>query len=315
MKKDTKNSIAVLGSLNVDMVTQMDRFPQPGETVVARSFKQFSGGKGANQAVACGRLGAYVSMYGGVGKDIFAMKLLESLKESTVRTDDILHCDGTASGMAHIWVDGQGENSIAIVAGANGRLDRDYINRVVPKISAASLLLLQLEIPLSVMADLLGQLPPGTPKVILDPAPAQPLEQIPTKRLWLITPNEHELESLTGLSTATADQIRRASRNLLEKTGAEAVVCKAGIEGAYLDDGQRFRHFPGYRVTAVDTTAAGDAFNGTLAVALSEGKTIGEGIPIANAAGALCVTRPGAQQSMPDREDLELFIQNQAFEA
>ena len=305
------NAIAVLGSLNIDMVTQMDRFPQPGETLAARSFQQFSGGKGANQAVACGRLGSTVTMFGAVGKDVFAPGLLQSLRESNVRTDDLFHCDGSASGMAQIWVNGQGENSIAIVAGANARLDRKYLDRVIPKIKEASWLLLQLEIPLDAMAYVLKHLPSHAPKVILDPAPAQPLERLPTERLWLITPNEHELQSLTGFPTTTGAEIEQACRVLFEKIRAKAVLCKAGSRGAYLDNGIRFQHFPGCIVPTVDTTAAGDVFNGTLAVAISEGKAIEEAVPIANAAGALCVTRPGAQQSMPWREDLEIFLETQ----
>ena len=175
-------SIAVLGSLNADLVTQMDRYPNPGETVVAQSFAQFAGGKGANQAVACGRLGARVSMFGAIGKDMFATKLLQSLQQSNVRTEDILNCEETPTGMAHIWVDGQGENSIAIVAGANARVDNDYIEKIMPKIKQASWVLLQLEIPLDSMGYLLEKLPSETPKIILDPAPAQSLDQFPTQR-------------------------------------------------------------------------------------------------------------------------------------
>jgi ribokinase len=304
-------AIAVLGSLNADLVTRMDRFPHPGETVVGQTFAQFSGGKGANQAVACGRLGATVSMFGALGKDMFAPKLLQSLKESNVNTDDLLHCQDIPTGMAHIWVDAQGENAIAIVAGANAQVDRDYIDSIMSKLTDASWLLLQLEIPLDGMAYLLEHLTSEKPKVILDPAPAQPLDQLPTRRIWLITPNEHELESLTNLSTDTAQGIQQACRTLLKKTGAKTILCKAGSRGAYLDDGIQFQHIPGYPVRNVDSTAAGDVFNGTLAVALSENKSLKEAINIANAAGALCVTRPGAQQSMPWRKELETFLQTQ----
>jgi ribokinase len=303
-------SIAVLGSLNADVVIQMDRYPNPGETVVAKSFAQFSGGKGANQAVACGRLNATVSMFGAVGKDIFAATLLHSLEESKVTYHDLCHCEDTSTGMAHIWVDANGENSIAIVAGANARVDKDYIEAVLPKLKEFSWLLLQLEVPMDSMSYLLDKLPSKTPnpKVILDPAPAQSLAQLPTRRLWLMTPNEHELQSLTGISTVDTVGIQKACRVLIEKTGTQAVLCKAGSRGAYLDDGNCFRHFPAYAVRMVDSTAAGDAFNGTLAVALSEGKSLPEAIGIANAAGALCVTRPGAQQSMPWRKDLDSFL-------
>ena len=159
------------------------------------------------------------------------------------------------------------------------------------------------------MAHLLEQLPPEAPNVILDPAPAQSLDQFPTQRLWLITPNEHELQWLTGLPTTTETDIRKASDTLLKNTGAQAVLCKAGSRGAYLHDGNQFSCFPGYTVDAVDSTAAGDAFNGALAVALSEGKTIEAALQFANAAGALCVKKAGAQQSMPWRKELEAFLQ------
>jgi ribokinase len=254
---------------------------------------------------------ASVSMYGALGRDVFAPKLLQSLEESKVRVDDLLHCDDTPTGMAHIWVDATGENSIAIVPGANAQLTREYIDAVIPKIQEVPWLLMQLEVPLDAMDYLLRKLPLNTPKVILDPAPPQPVDQLFTERVWLITPNEHELQAITGLPTRTALEIQQACRRLLNDTAAEAVLCKAGSRGAYLDDGQHFRHFPGYTVRSVDSTAAGDAFNGMLAVALSENKPLEEAILLANAVGALCVTKPGAQQSLPWRKDLEAFIESQ----
>ena len=165
--------IAVLGSLNIDLVTQVDRFPHPGETIVGRSFQQFTGGKGANQAVACGRLGADVCMFGAVGGDVFAEKLLKTLQESNVETDAIHVCEDAGTGVAHIWVDAKGENAIAIIAGANAKVDRAYVDTALSKLTGAPWLLLQLETPLEAMAYLLEQLPPYTPKIILDPAPAQ----------------------------------------------------------------------------------------------------------------------------------------------
>ena len=301
-------SIAVFGSLNADLVVQMDQYPGPGQTIVAKSFEQFSGGKGANQAVACGRFGATVSMFGAVGKDIFATRLLQSLEKSNVIFDALRHCEDTSTGMAHIWVDAEGENSIAIVAGANGRVETDYVESILPELKAFSWLLLQLEVPLESMRYLLEKLPPESPRVILDPAPAQPLGQLPTRRLWLITPNEHELQTLTGISTVDRAGIQKACRDLIKKAGVRAVLCKAGSRGAFLDDGRQFQHYPGYGVRTVDSTAAGDTFNGTLAAVLAEGKTLQDAIGIANAAGAMCVTRPGAQQSMPWRKELETFL-------
>jgi ribokinase len=299
--------ITVIGSSNMDLVVQTGRFPGPGETVIGGDFVMNPGGKGANQAAACGRLGADVRLFGAVGRDHFSTKLLASLKESRVIVADLLMCEDTPTGMAQIWVDSGGENAIAIVAGANAKVDHEYVASTISKIREASWLLLQLETPLDPVADLLEQLTPESPKAILDPAPARPLERFPTERLWLITPNEHELGSLTGLPTATETEIEKACRRLLTVTRAAAVLCKAGVRGAYLDTGDGFRHFPGYSVGAVDTTAAGDAFNGALAVALDEGRSLEEAIDFANAAGALSVTKAGAQQSLPWRRELETF--------
>ena len=303
--------ISVLGSLNIDLVTQMERFPKPGETVVARSFEQFPGGKGANQAAACGKLGAKVCMFGALGKDMFGQRLLQSLNKSHVETEDLLFLSETHTGMAHIWVDARGENSIAIIAEANGRIDNEYIDSMMPKIKDSGWLLLQLEVPMEAMTYLLDRLPSGSPKVILDPAPVCSLEHFPTNRLELITPNEHELHRLTGMSTETEDEIQAACCSLFALTAVNAVLCKAGNRGAFLYDGMQFRHFPGYKIQSIDSTAAGDAFNGALAVALAEGKPLEAAVGFANGAGALCVTKKGAQTSMPLREDLEAFLRKQ----
>jgi ribokinase len=305
------SAIAVLGSLNVDLVTQVDRFPKPGETIVARSFEIFPGGKGANQAVACGRLGATVTLFGAVGRDEFAPRLIESLQSSGVRTDNLRFFDDLPTGVASIWVDAHGENAIAIAMGANARVDRAYLDEILPSLKGFSWLLLQLEIPMDSMRYLLERLPTDGPRVILDPAPARSLKGFPTERLWLITPNERELHALTGMPTDTEADLRRACQVLREKTGVRAVLCKAGSRGAYLEDGVRFRHFPGYSVQSVDTTAAGDAFNGGLATMLAEGQALERAIAFANAVGALCVTKPGAQPSLPYREEVEAFLRTQ----
>ena len=303
--------VSVLGSLNIDLVTRMERFPEHGETVVARSFDQIPGGKGANQAVACGRLGANVSMFGALGRDMFAERLRQSLDKSHVATGDLLFLPKIPTGMAHIWVDARGENSIAILAGANGCIDKKYVDGVISKIKNSKWLLLQLEIPMDAMTDLLNRLPSGSPKVILDPAPVHSLEHFPTNRLDVITPNKHELHVLTGMATETQDEIKAACRALCESTGVNTVLCKSGSRGAFLYNGKGFRLFSGYTVKSIDSTAAGDTFNGALAVALAEGKSLEEAINFANAAGALCVTKKGAQTSIPWRKDVEAFLNKQ----
>ncbi|MDZ7703087.1 MAG: ribokinase [Trueperaceae bacterium] len=299
--------IAVLGSLNVDLVTRLEHFPQPGQTLSAESFSVFAGGKGANQAAACGRLGAQVAMYGALGTDELAGRLDASLQENHVDVNAVRRLNDVATGTASIWVDATGENAIAIAAGANARVDQDYADGVIEKLNAAAYLLIQLEIPLDTMAYVLKQLADDGPKVILDPAPAQDLSRLPTERIWLLTPNEHELASLADHPTDSADAIRNASAKLSRALGLSMILCKAGARGAYLfkaDEPDDLLHIPGYDVDVVDTTAAGDAFNGALAVALAEDRPMHEAIAFANAAGALCVTREGAQPAMPSRDEV-----------
>ncbi len=307
------SGIAVLGSINMDLVTQVKSFPRPGETVLAQGFARFPGGKGANQAVACGRLGAPVFMYGLVGDGTFAADLLTSLQENQVRTEAIQCRAQVPSGVATILVDERGENLIAVAPGANGLLDQSYLDTVIAQISSADLLLLQLEITLQATDRLLEALPPSRkrPLVILDPAPAAELCEIYAQRIAIITPNESELASLTGMKLSSESDIEQAANLLRQETGIETVICKCGARGAYLSLAETFRHFPGYQVQAIDTTAAGDAFNGGLAVALVQGKPLTEAIPYANAVAALSVARPGAQASMPTRSQVASFITEQ----
>jgi len=302
------SGLAVLGSLNADLVTRVEAFPRPGQTLQARAFQIHAGGKGANQAVACGQLGAPVAMYGALGRDGLAPRLLDSLQGANVRADDLLYCDDAPTGTASIWVDDAGENMIGIHAGANGRVDADYVDQILPVVARADWLLLQLEIPLAAMKHLLERLPASRPRVMLDPAPAADLGPLPTERLSLLTPNEHELAALTGEAVDTDAALERACRALRASSGAGAVVCKAGARGAYLLDEGGFRHVPGHRVDAVDTTAAGDAFNGGLAVALLEGQLLDGAVGFAHAVAALSVTRAGAQPSMPTRQAVEAFL-------
>ena len=302
------SSIAVLGSLNLDLVVTMGAFPEPGETVEARALQRFPGGKGANQAVACGRLGQATTMYGAVGDDGFEGPILASLASSGVNTDDIRRCPDVSTGTASIWVDDRGENAIAIVAGANGRVDASYVDTIRDALARADWLLLQLEIPLAAMAHALEILPRDGPQVILDPAPVRDVSDLPLARVRLLTPNRGELRSLTGQPTDTPDRIERACRALRELARGADVVCKAGADGAYVLTRDRFEHVPGFGVGAVDTTAAGDAFNGGLAAALGEGRPMTDAVRHANAAGALAATKPGAQPSMPTQAEVRSVL-------
>ena len=290
----------------MDFVFEVPRFPQQGETLQGFSFARYPGGKGANQAVAAARLGAHVSFYGKVGNDLFGQELLQNLKENGVNIEAVEQEQNAPSGIASIWVAESGKNAIVYVPGANALVDTTYINLVLSKLAFAQVLLLQLEIPLETIAYALRHLPSKSPLIILDPAPAQDLSGLLLERVNIITPNWAELVTLTG-----EKEVEKAARRLLD-LGVGQVICKAGAEGAYLITIKSFRHFPAFPVNPVDTTAAGDAFNGALAVALAEGRPIEEAIVWANAAGALATTRKGAQPSLPYRRELEDFLKTYA---
>jgi ribokinase len=306
------NKIAVVGSINVDLVVQVDRFPRQGETVQALEFAIFPGGKGANQAVGASRLEGEVVMFGMVGSDVFGKNLIESLQSNGVKTDNVVVKKGISSGIASIMVDSQGNNVIVITPGANGQIDEHYIDSVLSEIKRSDVLLLQFEIPLKTIDHLLRKLPPSSPQVILDPAPVRDLRGIHTKRIDIITPNETELQNITGIEIKDARDIKE-SANLLNETGVKAVICKYGDKGSYLITPEKFAHFPAHKVKVVDTTAAGDAFNAGLAVALSRGKDLEEAIRYANAAGALATTVIGAQPSMPSVDLVEGLLKKEGL--
>ena len=301
--------IAVLGSINMDLVTQVEWFPHPGETIIAKAFAKFPGGKGANQAVAAARLGGKVGIFGYVGDDSFGEELHSSLRENGVNTRYLRTIEGMSSGIATILVNSSGENMISILPGANGRLNEEFVDEVLDVLIKAEILLLQLEIPLPTINHLLRKLPPlpDGPLVILDPAPVQDLSKLLVERIDILTPNRGELTHLAGIGTSSG-RVERAMEILLS-VGIGNIICKAGDRGAFwMDRDGRSVHFPAYSVEVVDSTAAGDAFNGGLAVALTEERGMEEAIPFANATGALSTTKPGAQPSMPSREEVAQLL-------
>jgi ribokinase len=300
--KPKRPSIAVVGSINTDLVVEVARMPTPGETLRGRNAALYPGGKGANQAVAAVRLGADVSLYGKVGDDPFGKRLIDGLRGSGVDVGDVEIEPETASGLASIWVDAKGDNAIVVSAGANGRVDTEYVERHLERITDADVLLLQLEVPIETVAFLLGALPPAEPLVVLDPAPAHDLSALPLSRIDVLTPNETELRVVGG-----DDDIEAGARRLLD-AGIGNVVCTLGAEGAvWFASGRPAVRFPAPKVDAADATAAGDTFNGALAWALHR-RSLEEAIPFAIAAGALATTVRGAQPSLPGLEDVLSFL-------
>ena len=286
----------------MDLVTEVSHLPQPGETVLGYKFNRYPGGKGANQAVAAARLGAGAAMYGKVGDDLFGDELLHGLADNGVDFSKVEIEVDFSSGIASIWVNKEGENVIACAPGANDRVDIAYVDRLLPVISQADILLLQLEIPLTTIDHLLRQLPAGRPLVILDPAPAQDLASLFLERVDILTPNNGELFALTN-----EQSIETAAHRLLD-CGVKHLICKCGENGSYLIDQDRSYRFLPFVVNALDTTAAGDAFNAALAVSLTEGHVLKEAIRWANAAGALAATKKGAQPSLPAYDEVASLI-------
>jgi ribokinase len=297
--------ITVLGSLNMDFVVRVDVLPERGQTVSGRQFTMVPGGKGANQACAVARLGGHCRMVGRVGRDVFGGQLRAGLAADGVDVTDVIATDGEATGVALIPVEEGGQNLIVVAGGANLRLGPADVETAL-RAAPPGLLLLQLESPADAVeaAVTLGRCAGMT--ILLDPAPARPLSPALVGRVDILTPNESEALLLMGrrgqaVSVAEAED---AGRRLLE-LGPQRVILKLGASGAYLIDRSGGRHFPAPRVDAVDATAAGDTFNGALAVALAEGRAIEDAIAFAVSAAAISVTRAGAQASIPTRAEVD----------
>jgi ribokinase len=295
--------IVVVGSTNTDMVVKAARIPAPGETILGGRFLMNPGGKGANQAVAAARLGAEVVFIAKVGDDLFGREAKALFAKENICTDYVLTDPSEPSGVALIMVDAKGENCIAVASGANGTLMPEDIEGVEGVIAQSDLLLMQLETPLETVryaADVAVNL--GVP-VILNPAPACELPSDLYDCLEVITPNESEAELLTNIKVTDEASAEAAARVLCDK-GVLNVVITMGAKGAYVFDGEDGVMVPAFKVEAVDTTAAGDVFNGALAVALTEELELEEAVRFASKAASISVTRMGAQASAPRREEL-----------
>ncbi len=305
--------VVVLGSANMDMVAFAPKLPAPGETVLGNRFEMACGGKGANQAVACARLGAETWFIGRVGADAFGDMLLQSFQAAGVRTDFVRRDPDASSGVALIFVDETGQNEIVVAPGANGRVSPEDIDAAALVWENAKALLVQLEIPLATVGYALGEAARRGLLVVLNPAPA-PRQPLPEEWFGLVdvwVPNEREIEGLTGIEVTDEERAERAAKALLGK-GAKTLVLTLGAKGALLATPQFMRLYPAFPVQAVDATAAGDAFAAALTVRLAEGGSLEEAVLFANAAGALACTKVGAQPSMPTRAEVASFLQSHA---
>lgn len=295
--------VVVYGSINIDLVVRTPRFARAGETLIGSSFSTISGGKGVNQAVACARLGANVRMVGRVGQDPFGDTLLEGLRAQGVNVEAVVRMPGS-SGLAVIEVEDLGENHIVVIPGANAAVGAEDLERLEAALEEAALLL-QLEVPLSSVLQAARRAHGGA--AMLDPAPAQHLPPELYALCHLITPNASEAASLVGFALESETDVFKAGRELLSK-GVREVLIKRGALGVTWMNAAGTRTLPALKVQAVDTVAAGDAFNGGLAAALAQGLPLEQALVWGSAAGALSVTKLGAQSSLPSRaEVLELL--------
>ena len=302
---DGKPRILVIGSINMDVVLRAEKFPAPGETVVGTDLSLIPGGKGANQAVALSRLGASASLLGCVGKDPWGEELIEKLEENGVDTVNVTSDESLPTGNATIIVDSEGENRIVLIAGANDALRPGLVDAALDAESSCDAILLQLEIPLRTVYHAISAGAARGIPVILDAGPprAVPLEKL--RGVTVLSPNESETEALTGIRPGDLDSAGKAAALLEESTGASEVGLKLGDRGALFKDNGRYELVEAHQVEVVDTTAAGDSFTAALALEHSRGAGIAKAVRRALAAGALAVTRLGAQPSLPTAEEVD----------
>ena len=303
-------TLTVLGSINADHVISVPHFVKPGETLLGYSYHIAYGGKGANQAVAAARLGAKVNFIGCIGNDDIGRAMRNAFALDGINTNPIITVNNEMTGIAMIQVSDSGENSIVISAGANAYLDESQVEDSKQEIIDSDYLLMQLETPLPGIIQAAELDKENGTKVILNPAPAQTLPDELLKNLDIITPNETEAEILTGIRV-TDEQSAVKSATVFHAKGIETVLITLGSKGVYVSQQGKGEIVPGFRVQAVDTTAAGDTFNGAFVTALLEDKPLAQAIRFAHAAAALSVTKKGAQPSIPTRKETLEFLAQQ----
>ncbi|MBW4501314.1 MAG: ribokinase [Scytonema hyalinum WJT4-NPBG1] len=301
-------TIIVFGSINIDLVATAPRLPVAGETLLGHDFFKAPGGKGANQAVASARLGTPTYMVGRVGADSFGAELVNSLQASGVQTDNVFVDETVSSGVAMITVDMRGENQILVIPGANGRVNQEDVERLSRLLPEATALLLQFEIPMSAVVAAAKAAREAGVTVILDPAPAQ--SDVPDELYSLvdiITPNEVEAAQLVGFPVDGEESATKAAA-VLRQRGVKNAIVKLGAKGVLCATQEESFFIPSFPVHTVDTTAAGDAFNGGLAAALHEGLSLRQAVVWGAAAGALAAMKLGAQPSLPERLTFDEFL-------
>ena len=299
------SKILVIGSMNMDLVVEADRYPEEGETIIGGKFEQFPGGKGANQALAAAKLGNQVEFIGACGDDSFAPKLKSSLKNGGAKTDNIFEIEGVSTGVAVITVDPAGNNRIIVSPGANYELNQERIEKIKDKIIDAEIILLQLEIPIKTIEKIVEIAAANKTKIILDPAPAQKLSDHVLAKIDYLLPNEGELDLLLAESKKKS---RREKIDMLLNKGVKNIIVTEGEKGINYYSQKNEMHLDTLKVKAVDTTAAGDVFAGAFAADLMRENNLEEALKFAVRAAAYSVTKRGAQSSIPDEKELNEFL-------
>ena len=307
---NTSAKLAVLGSINADHILNLTHFPRPGETVIGKQYQIAFGGKGANQAVAAGRAGADIAFIACVGADDIGERIRQQLQQDRIDTAPVETVADEATGVAMIFVNGEGENNIGIYSGANAALTPACVARHQQVIAQADALLMQLESPLESVLAAAKIARANATQVILNPAPATQLSDELLALIDIITPNETEAEILTGIAVKSDEDAARAAQVLHEK-GIHTVLITLGRRGVWLSEQGKGVRIPGFSVQAIDTIAAGDTFNGAFITARLEGVAMHDAVRFAHAAAAIAVTRPGAQPSVPWRAEIDTFLQQQ----
>lgn len=307
-----KPRVTVVGSLHMDLSVKVKSIPCIGETVLGKDFKMSPGGKGANQAVAAAKLGADVTMIGRVGADVFGEELIRNAKKNRIDIKHIVTDEEAFTGLALIMVDEEGNNIIAVASGADMRCCREDVDRALKVIKSSDALLTQLETPLPVVEYAVDKASEAGVKVILNPAPAQELSDELVRKVYALTPNEKEAQMLSGIEVRDLGSAKIVAEKIFKK-GVKNVILTLGEKGAIIATRGRTAHIEGIKVNVVDTTGAGDAFCGALAVAVSSGKRLEEAVSYANCAGALATTKIGAQEALPTKLELEEFMRKRGL--